>query len=394
MKDILNQIQLELEELKKEGLYKSERIISSIQSTQINSENKKVINLCANNYLGFSGDERIISKAHNSIDTWGYGLSSVRFICGTQSIHKELEKKIADFLGFEDAILYAAAFDANGGLFEPLLNNEDVIISDELNHASIIDGIRLCKAKRLRYKNNNMKDLEAKLNEAQGARRILIATDGVFSMDGIIADLSSICDLGEKYGALVMVDDSHATGVIGETGKGSIEACNVMGRVDILTGTFGKALGGASGGFTVAKKEIISLLRQKSRPYLFSNSLAPIITATTIEIISLVENDIQILNNLKSNTHFFRSKMNDAGFDIPKSSHPIVPIMIYDAKIASYFSERLLKKGIYVVSFSYPVVPKDKARIRVQISAKHSSKELSKAIKAFIKIGKELKVIP
>lgn len=394
MKDILNQIQLELEELKKEGLYKSERIISSIQSTQINSENKKVINLCANNYLGFSGDERIISKAHNSIDAWGYGLSSVRFICGTQSIHKELEKKIADFLGFEDAILYAAAFDANGGLFEPLLNNEDVIISDELNHASIIDGIRLCKAKRLRYKNNNMKDLEAKLNEAQGARRILIATDGVFSMDGIIADLSSICDLGEKYGALVMVDDSHATGVIGETGKGSIEACNVMGRVDILTGTFGKALGGASGGFTVAKKEIISLLRQKSRPYLFSNSLAPIITATTIEIISLVENDIQILNNLKSNTHFFRSKMNDAGFDIPKSSHPIVPIMIYDAKIASYFSERLLKKGIYVVSFSYPVVPKDKARIRVQISAKHSSKELSKAIKAFIKIGKELKVIP
>ena len=393
MKNILTDIKKELEELKQKGLYKTERIISSKQSTIINYEEEEVINFCANNYLGLSSDKTVINQAHKAIDSWGYGLSSVRFICGTQSIHKELEEKISDFLGFEDAILYAAAFDANGGLFEPLLNNEDVVISDELNHASIIDGIRLCKAKRLRYKNNNMADLEDKLKEAEGARRILIATDGVFSMDGIIADLTGICDLAKKYNALVMVDDSHATGVIGKTGKGSIEACNVIGKVDILTGTFGKALGGASGGFTVAKKEIISLLRQKSRPYLFSNSLAPIITATTISIIETIKKNPEIINVLKTNTIFFRTEMRTAGFDIPNSTHPIVPIMLYDPKIASRFAFELLDEGIYVISFCYPVVAKNKSRIRVQLSARHSKEDLSKAIKAFKKVGRKLNVI-
>lgn len=393
MKKILQEIRNELDGLTSNGLYKAERVITSMQSSSIETENLSVINFCANNYLGLSSDEHVIQQAHEAINQWGYGLSSVRFICGTQTIHKELEGKIAGFLGFEDAILYAAAFDANGGLFEPLLNHEDVIISDELNHASIIDGIRLCKAKRLRYSNNNMQDLEQKLIEAQGARRILIATDGVFSMDGIIANLKCICDLADTYGALVMVDDSHATGVIGKSGKGSIEHCDVMGRVDILTGTFGKALGGASGGFTVSKKEIIALLRQKSRPYLFSNSLAPIITATTIKVIEMLENNPSLLTRLNENTTLFRNQMTDVGFTIVPSSHPIVPIMLFDAKIAGEFAHRLLSKDIYVISFSYPVVPKEKARIRVQLSAQHSTEQIKMAIEAFTSIGRELKVI-
>lgn len=394
MKKILQEIRNELDGLTSNGLYKAERVITSMQSSSIETEkNSSVINFCANNYLGLSSDEHVIQQAHEAINQWGYGLSSVRFICGTQTIHKELEGKIAGFLGFEDAILYAAAFDANGGLFEPLLNHEDVIISDELNHASIIDGIRLCKAKRLRYSNNNMQDLEQKLIEAQGARRILIATDGVFSMDGIIANLKGICDLADTYGALVMVDDSHATGVIGKSGKGSIEHCDVMGRVDILTGTFGKALGGASGGFTVSKKEIIALLRQKSRPYLFSNSLAPIITATTIKVIEMLENNPSLLTRLNENTTLFRNQMTDVGFTIVPSSHPIVPIMLFDAKIAGEFAHRLLSKDIYVISFSYPVVPKEKARIRVQLSAQHSTDQIQMAIEAFTSIGRKLKVI-
>lgn len=391
--EIINNIKNELEALKSEGLYKTERVISSKQASKINAQNSEVINLCANNYLGLSSDPEVIKYAHEAIDKWGYGLSSVRFICGTQTIHRELELKIANFLGFEDAILYAAAFDANGGLFEPLLNEEDAIISDELNHASIIDGIRLCKAKRFRYKNNDLKDLESKLMEAKGARRILIATDGVFSMDGIIANLKGICDLAKKYNALVMVDDSHATGVIGKTGKGSIEFCDVMGEVDIVTGTFGKALGGASGGFTVAKKEIIDLLRQKSRPYLFSNSLAPTITATTIKVLDLLDKSSTYFENLSINTKYFREELTKVGFDIIPSSHPIIPIMIYDAKQAAEFAERLLSKGIYVISFSFPVVPKGKARIRVQISAQHDRDQLSKAIKAFIEVGRDLKLI-
>lgn len=394
MKKILQEIRNELDGLTSNGLYKAERVITSMQSSSIETEkNSSVINFCANNYLGLSSDEHVIQQAHEAINQWGYGLSSVRFICGTQTIHKELEGKIAGFLGFEDAILYAAAFDANGGLFEPLLNHEDVIISDELNHASIIDGIRLCKAKRLRYSNNNMQDLEQKLIEAQGARRILIATDGVFSMDGIIANLKGICDLADTYGALVMVDDSHATGVIGKSGKGSIEHCDVMGRVDILTGTFGKALGGASGGFTVSKKEIIALLRQKSRPYLFSNSLAPIITATTIKVLEMLENNPSLLTRLNENTTLFRNQMTDVGFTIVPSSHPIVPIMLFDAKIAGEFAHRLLSKDIYVISLSYPVVPKEKTRIRVQLSAQHSTDQIQMAIEAFTSIGRKLKVI-
>jgi glycine C-acetyltransferase len=393
MKDFLNEIKKELNDLTSKGLFKSERIITSKQSSSIQTESSSVLNFCANNYLGLSCDEVILQDAHNALNQWGYGLSSVRFICGTQTIHKELEQKIAKFLGFEDAILYAAAFDANGGLFEPLLNDKDVIISDELNHASIIDGIRLCKAKRLRFSNNNMQDLREKLKEAKGARRILIATDGVFSMDGTIANLKEICDLADEFGALVMVDDCHATGVIGDCGKGSIEYCNVMGRVDILTGTFGKALGGASGGFTVAKKEVIELLRQKSRPYLFSNSLVPIITATTIKVIDRLEKNPDLLNRLRENTTLFRDKISSAGFSIIPSSHPIVPIMLFDAKIASEFANRLLGMGIYVISFSYPVVPKEKARIRVQLSAQHSKNDILKAIDAFIAVGRELKVI-
>jgi glycine C-acetyltransferase len=393
MKKIQQQIQEEINQLRAAGLYKKERIISSQQASNIVSANQEVINLCANNYLGLSNDPFVIRKAHEALDMWGYGLSSVRFICGTQSIHKALEEKISTFLGFEDAILFAAAFDANGGLFEPLMSNEDTIISDELNHASIIDGIRLCKAKRLRYQNNNMNDLEKKLIEAQGSRRILIATDGVFSMDGIIANLNAVCDLADKYGALVMVDDSHATGFIGKQGKGSIEHCSVMGRVDILTGTFGKALGGASGGFIVANKEIIELLRQKSRPYLFSNSLAPVIAATTIEVINLIATNTAVIKSLELKTNYFRAAMSDAGFSIPNGTHPIVPVMLYDAKVAAEFADLLLDKGIYVISFSYPVVPKEKARIRVQISAKHTKEQLEHAIRSFIEIGRKLNVI-
>jgi glycine C-acetyltransferase len=394
MKKIEQEIKKEINQLKEAGLFKIERIITSQQASKIKSSEEEVINLCSNNYLGLSNDSLILQKAHEALDVWGYGLSSVRFICGTQTIHKNLERLIARFLGFEDGILYAAAFDANGGLFEPLLNHEDTIISDALNHASIIDGIRLCKAKRLRYQNNNMVDLEQKLIDAQGSRRILIATDGVFSMDGVIADLKSICDLANKYNALVMVDDCHATGLIGENGKGSIEYCDVLGRVDILTGTFGKALGGASGGFTVAKKEIIELLRQKSRPYLFSNSLAPVITATSIEVIKLISKDTSALKKLNKNTVFFRKKMEQAGFDIPQGSHPIIPVMLYDAKIASQFANKLFNKGIYVISFSYPVVPKNKARIRIQISAQHEKENLEYAIQSFIEVGRELNVIP
>ena len=393
MKKFINDIKEELDDLTSKGLLKSERIITSKQSSIIQTNNASVLNFCANNYLGLSSDEEIIKDAHKAIKEWGFGLSSVRFICGTQTIHKKLEQKIAEFLGFEDAILYAAAFDANGGLFEPLLNDEDVIISDELNHASIIDGIRLCKARRLRFKNNNMQDLREKLKQAKDARRILIATDGVFSMDGTIANLKGICDLADEFDALVMVDDCHATGIIGENGKGSIEFCDVMGRVDILTGTFGKALGGASGGFTVSKKEVIELLRQKSRPYLFSNSLVPIITATTIKVIDRLENNPGLLNRLKENTNLFRNAMMNAGFQIIPSSHPIVPIMLFDAKTANEFANRLLDLGIYVISFSYPVVPKEKARIRVQISAAHNKEDLNKAIQAFHKIGNELNLI-
>ena len=393
MKKVLTEIKEELGDLSSNGLYKSERIITSMQSSAIETGSSEVLNFCANNYLGLSSDEEVIREAHNAINEWGYGLSSVRFICGTQRIHKDLEQKVAGFLGFEDAILYAAAFDANGGLFEPLLNHEDVIISDELNHASIIDGIRLCKAKRLRYSNNNMNELKQRLIEAQGARRILIATDGVFSMDGIIADLKSICDLADEYGALVMVDDSHATGVIGKTGRGSIEHCDVMGRVDILTGTFGKALGGASGGFTASKKEVIELLRQKSRPYLFSNSLAPIITATTIKVIDRLEKNPDLLRKLNENTTLFRYEMMQAGFTIVPGTHPIVPIMLFDAKIAGEFAQKLLNENIYAISFSYPVVPREKARIRVQLSAEHSTHQIKKAIDAFTIIGRELNVI-
>ena len=394
IKDIIQEISNEVRDLKKQGLYKSERIMSTPQSALISTKsNVDVINLCANNYLGFSSNKTIIKNAINALEKWGYGLSSVRFICGTQAIHKELENKLSAFLRFENAIIYSSAFDANGGLFEPLLNENDAIISDELNHASIIDGIRLCKAKRYRYKNNNMEDLETKLQQALGARRILIATDGVFSMDGIIANLKGICDLADKYNALVMVDDSHATGVIGKSGRGSIEYCGVIGRVDILTGTFGKSLGGASGGFTVANNEIIELLRQKSRPYLFSHSLAPMIASTSISVLKILDKQSTLIKKLEENTMYFRTKLMALKFDIIPSTHPIVPIMLYDAQLAVEFAEKLLGHGVYVISFSFPVVPKEKARIRVQLSSAHSMEQLNKALKAFEIVGRELKVI-
>ena len=394
IKDIIKEISNEISDLKKQGLYKSERTMSTPQSDLISTKsNVDVLNLCANNYLGFSSNKTIIKNAIGALEKWGYGLSSVRFICGTQAIHKELEHKLSDFLRFENAIIYSSAFDANGGLFEPLLNENDAIISDELNHASIIDGIRLCKAKRYCYKNNNMEDLETKLQEALGARRILIATDGVFSMDGIIANLKGICDLADKYNALVMVDDSHATGVIGKSGRGSIEYCGVIGRVDILTGTFGKSLGGASGGFTVANNEIIELLRQKSRPYLFSNSLAPMIASTSISIIKILDKQSTLIEKLEENTLYFRKKLMELKFDIIPSTHPIVPIMLYDAQLAAEFAEKLLDHGVYVISFSFPVVPKEKARIRVQLSSAHSIEQLNKALIAFEMVGRELKVI-
>jgi len=393
---IIAEIATELQSLRDAGLFKSERIITTPQSAHISTTaGKDVLNFCANNYLGLSSHPDVIKAAKEAIDDFGFGLSSVRFICGTQTIHKELEARIAKFVGQEDAILYAAAFDANGGLFEPLLTDEDAVISDMLNHASIIDGIRLCKAKRFRYENNDMADLEAKLIEARaaGARRILIATDGVFSMDGVIASIDKICDLADKYGAMTMVDDCHATGFTGATGRGSAEHSGAFGRVDIITGTFGKALGGASGGFTAAKKEIVELLRQKSRPYLFSNTLAPTIVGASIKVLDLLESSTTLRDTLADNTLLFRKLMTDAGFDIVPGTHPITPVMLYDAPLAQEFASELLKEGIYVIGFFFPVVPKGKARIRVQISAGHSIADIHKAVDAFTAVGKRLKVV-
>lgn len=393
-KNVSASIQQELDDLKNAGLYKQERIITTPQSANIKTTaGGEVLNFCANNYLGLSSHPEVVKAAKETIDTHGYGMSSVRFICGTQDIHKELEKKTAAFLGAEDCILYAAAFDANGGIFEPLLQEQDAIISDELNHASIIDGIRLCKAQRFRYKNNDMADLEEKLKEAAGARRRLIATDGVFSMDGYIAKLDQICDLADKYDAMVMVDECHATGFLGKTGRGSIEHCNVIGRVDIVTGTYGKALGGASGGFTAARKEIVDLLRQKSRPYLFSNTLAPSIVGASIKVLDMLSASTHLRDKLEANTVQFRKGMKAAGFDILEGVHPITPVMLYDAPLAQQFASKLLEEGIYVIGFFFPVVPKGKARIRVQISAGHEPEHIEKAIAAFTKVGKELGVI-
>jgi glycine C-acetyltransferase len=389
----VQRLRQEIEGIKTSGLYKNERIISSPQGAEIVVNGKTVLNFCANNYLGLSSHPKTIEAAHRYIDSHGYGMSSVRFICGTQDIHKELEKKLATFLGTEATILYVAAFDANGGVFEPLFNEEDAIISDALNHASIIDGVRLCKAQRYRYENNNMEDLEAKLKEASGARNRIIVTDGVFSMDGTVAQLDVICDLADKYDAIVMVDESHASGFMGKTGRGTHELKGVMGRIDIITGTLGKALGGASGGFTSGKKEIIELLRQRSRPYLFSNTLAPSITGASIAVLDMLSETTELRDKLESNTKHFRSKMTEAGFDIKPGEHPIVPIMLYDSVLASKFADALLNEGVYVIGFFFPVVPKGQARIRVQISAAHSQEHLDKAIAAFTKVGRELKVI-
>ncbi len=388
------QLQEELDSISAAGLYKKERIIIKPQSTEIQvSTGESVLNFCANNYLGLSSHPEVVQAAKDALDTHGFGMSSVRFICGTQDIHKKLEEKISSFLSTEDTILYAAAFDANGGLFEPLFSKEDAIISDSLNHASIIDGVRLCKAVRYRYSNNDMNDLETKLIESQDQRNRVIVTDGVFSMDGYIAQLDKICDLAEKYDALVMVDDCHSTGFVGKTGRGTHEHCNVVGRVDIITGTLGKALGGAMGGFTSGKKEIIEILRQKSRPYLFSNSLAPSIVGSGIKVLEILEKSTALRDKLEQNTEYFRNSMLSAGFDIKKGIHPIVPVMLYDAKLAGTMADKLLDEGIYVIGFSFPVVPKQEARIRVQISAAHSMEDLDKAISAFIKVGKELKVL-
>lgn len=392
--NIRSELKKEIDEIKSSGLYKEERVITTPQGAEIETTSgKKVINFCANNYLGLSSHPEVIEAAHKTIDTHGYGMSSVRFICGTLDIHKELEAKISEFLGTEDTILYAANFDANGGVFEPFFGPEDAIISDELNHASIIDGVRLTKARRFRYKNNDMNDLEEKLKEASDARRKIIATDGVFSMDGTIAQLDKICDLAEKYGALVMSDEAHATGFVGRTGRGVPELKDVTGRVDIITGTLGKALGGASGGFTAARKEIVDLLRQKSRPYLFSNTLAPSITGASIKVLEMITETTELRDKLERNTQYFREKMTNAGFDIKKGEHPIVPIMIYDAVKSQEMAARLLDEGIYVIGFSYPVVPKGQARIRVQLSAVHEQKHLDQAIEAFTRIGKDLGVI-
>ena len=394
MNATLADIDRELDELREAGLFKRERVITTPQSAEIETQEAgDVLNFCANNYLGLSSDPDVIAAAKNAIDTHGFGLSSVRFICGTQDIHKELERRIARFVGCEDAILYAAAFDANGGLFEPLLGAEDAIISDSLNHASIIDGIRLCKAQRLRYANNDMADLEAKLQEAQGARRRMIATDGVFSMDGYVAQLDKIVALARQYDAMVMVDDCHATGFIGATGRGTAEHCGVLGQVDIITGTFGKALGGASGGFTAASKPVVELLRQRSRPYLFSNTLAPSIVGASLAVIDKLEGSTALRDKLEENTRHFRARMTEAGFDILPGVHPIVPVMLYDAKLSQVMAADLLKEGVYVVGFFYPVVPKDKARIRVQVSAGHEREHLDRAVEAFTKVGKRHGVI-
>ena len=392
---IQDQLKNELQEIEKAGLYKKERIITSVQDAEIQvSDGSKVLNFCSNNYLGLSSHPRVIEAAKEALDSRGFGMSSVRFICGTQDIHKELEQKIADFLGTEDTILYAAAFDANGGVFEPLLGPEDAIISDSLNHASIIDGVRLCKAKRFRYHNNDMADLEAKLIEAQETSRFkIIVTDGVFSMDGYVAQLDKICDLADKYDALVMVDECHATGFIGKTGKGTHELNNVLGRIDIITGTLGKALGGAMGGFTSGRKEIIELLRQRSRPYLFSNSLAPSIVGASNAVFDLLSESTALRDKLEENVKHFKQGIKAAGFDYKDGDSAIVPIMLYDAALSQDFADRLLKEGIYVIGFFYPVVPKEQARIRVQLSAAHEIEHLDKAIAAFTKVGKELGVI-
>lgn len=389
----ISRIGKELEEIKEAGLYKNERIITSDQGAEIEVGGKIVLNFCANNYLGLSAHPKVLEAAKNEIDERGYGLSSVRFICGTQDIHKELEKKIAQFLGTEDTILYAACFDANGGVFEPLFNEEDAIISDALNHASIIDGVRLCKAQRFRFDHNNMEDLEAKLKESAHCRSRIIVTDGSFSMDGTIAQLDKICALAEKYDAIVMTDECHSTGFIGKTGRGTHEYCGVMGKVDIITGTLGKALGGASGGFTSGKKEIIEMLRQRSRPYLFSNTVAPSIVGASIAVLDMLSETSELRDKLEYNTNYFRTKMTKAGFDIKPGVHPIVPIMLYDAVVAQNFAARLLEEGIYVVGFFFPVVAKGQARIRVQLSAAHEQHHLDKAIEVFTKMGHELGVL-
>ncbi len=392
---IQQHLQNEIQSIKDGGLYKKERIITSPQGAEITVNGTTVLNFCANNYLGLSSHPEVIQAAKDAMDSHGFGMSSVRFICGTQDIHKSLEQKIADFYGTEDTILYAAAFDANGGVFEPLLGEEDCIISDSLNHASIIDGVRLCKAARYRYENNNMADLETQLQKATAAghRFKLIVTDGVFSMDGLVAPLDKICDLADQYDAMVMVDECHAAGFIGATGKGTLEAKGVMGRVDIITGTLGKALGGAMGGYTTAKKEIIELLRQRSRPYLFSNSLAPSIVGASLKVFELLEKDTSLRDQLEWNTNYFKKGMKAAGFDIIDGDSAIVPVMLYDAKLSQVMADELLKKGIYVIGFFYPVVPKEKARIRVQLSAAHTQIHLDKAIAAFTEVGKSLGII-
>lgn len=389
----VKRIAAELEEIKQAGLFKNERIITSEQGPEITVNGKTVLNFCANNYLGLSSHPKVIEAAHKAIDTHGYGMSSVRFICGTQDIHKELEKKIAAFLGTEDTILYAAAFDANGGVFEPLFGEQDAIISDALNHASIIDGVRLCKAQRYRYEHNNMADLESKLKESQGCRSRIIVTDGSFSMDGTIAQLDKICDLADQYDAIVMIDECHSSGFLGKTGRGTHEYRNVMGRIDIITGTLGKALGGASGGFTSGRKEIIEMLRQRSRPYLFSNTVAPSIVGASIAVLDMLTETTELRDRLEYNTKYFRSKMTEAGFDIKPGEHPIVPIMLYDAVTAQNFAAALLEEGVYVIGFFFPVVPKGQARIRVQLSAAHTQQHLDKAIAAFVKVGKQLNVL-
>lgn len=389
----VERIRKEVEEIKTSGLYKTERIIASPQGAEIMVNGRQVLNFCANNYLGLSSHPKTLEAAHSYLNSRGYGMSSVRFICGTQDIHKELEAKLAGFLGTEDTILYVAAFDANGGVFEPLFNEQDAIISDALNHASIIDGVRLCKAQRYRYEHNNMEDLEARLKESAHLRSRIIVTDGVFSMDGTIAQLDVICDLAEQYDAIVMIDESHASGFMGKTGRGTHEYKGVMGRIDIITGTLGKALGGASGGFTSGRKEIIDILRQRSRPYLFSNTLAPAITGASIAVLDMLSETTDLRDKLERNTKYFRSKMTEAGFDIKQGEHPIVPIMLYDSVLASKFADALLKEGIYVIGFFFPVVPKGQARIRVQISAAHEQQHLDTAIGAFTRIGKELGVI-
>ncbi|SHI26685.1 glycine C-acetyltransferase [Desulfosporosinus lacus] len=393
MKTAIKYIKQEIETIKETGTYKEERIITTPQSSRIDTRDKKqVLNMCANNYLGLSNNPDLIAAAKEGLDKWGFGLSSVRFICGTQEAHKTLERAVSDFLGMEDTILYSSCFDANGGLFETLLGEDDAVISDELNHASIIDGVRLSKAKRLRYKNNDMADLRAKLKEAGNAKIKLIATDGVFSMDGYIANLSGICDLAEEYDALVMVDDSHAVGFMGEKGRGSHEYCGVMGRVDIITGTLGKALGGASGGYTSGKKEIIQLLRQRSRPYLFSNTLAPSIVAAAIKTLDMLNGSTVYRDKVHENAHYFREQIAKIGLDVQPGTHPIVPIMLYDAKKATEFARRMLEKGVYVIAFSYPVVPQGKARIRIQVSAGHSKEDLDFAVTCFKQVKEEMEL--